>query len=479
MNHWEQARDTPAFVAAMQDICLSDFKAYILATFKYVFRKKFIWNHHHDVMVEAIMRMWAGDPEWRNLLINMPPRYSKTEIFCIFISWAYAHNPACENMHLSFADNLVRRNSLKIKTIMKSQFYRDLFACRIDPTKDAVEEWRTLQGGLFYAASTGGQVTGSGAGAVDETDEDGNYRFCGMIWIDDPIKPKDAHTIRREQINELWDETIKSRRNSNTTPVACIMQRVHEGDFSAELLADIEENFQHIVMKALQEPRDEPLWPFKHTKERLEGMRDKNIYVFSAQYQQEPTPKGGSVFKADWWVYVKELPESFDQVIITADTAQKIKEHNDYSVFQAWGRSNGKIYLIDQVRGKWESPDLRRIAVAFIKRIKKVYPRLRGVYIEDKVSGTDLIQSLKRLALCTVKAVQRNTDKVVRAYDAAPHVQAGNVCLVEGMAFNGIFVAECTSFTAADTHLHDDQVDPMMDAIHELLEKASGGIVMF
>ena len=472
LRNWHEVRKDPAYVQAMQELCLSDFRVYVISVFEFVFKKRFLWSHHHDVMVNAIMRMWAGDPDWKNILINMPPRYSKTELFCIFISWAYGHNPACENMHLSFADNLVRRNSRRIKSIMKSQFYADLFVCRIDPNKDAEDEWRTIQGGLFYAASTGGQVTGSGAGSVDEKHADGSYKFCGMIWIDDPIKPKDAHTIRREQINELWDETIKSRRNSATTPVACIMQRVHEGDFSAELLADTGEGFKHIVMKALQDDGT-ALWPFKHDVPKLEAMRDKNVYVFSSQYQQEPSPKGGTIFKAEWWEYCVDFP-SFEYVYITADTAQKVQERHDYSVFQAWGYAGGRIYLIDQVRGKWEAPDLERIAVSFIKRIKSNYP-LRKVCIEDKASGTGLIQSIKKQSLCTIKAIQRGTDKVTRAFDTAPHLQSGNIVLLMGAPYLGVFVAECTGFNAEMTHLHDDQVDPMMDAATEMLGKADAG----
>ena len=478
LRHWRVMREDGAFVEAMQGLCLEDFKLYCISVFEFVYGKRFVWNHHHQVMANAIMRMWAGDPEWKNLLINMPPRYSKTEMFCIFISWAYAHNPACENMHLSFADNLVRRNSLKIKTIMKHDFYKDMYACRIDPAKDAVDEWTTIQGGRFYAASTGGQVTGSGAGALDETDDEGQFKFSGMIWIDDPLKPKDAHTIRREQINELWDETIKSRRNSDTTPVACIMQRIHEGDFAAELIADVSEHFKVIVMKALQDDGT-PLWAFKHDLIKLSAMRDKNAYVFSSQYQQEPTPKGGTIFKVEWWQMCIEFPE-FDYVNIHADTALKVQERHDYSVFQAWGHCEGKIYLIDQIRGKWEAPELLRVARAFIKRIKENYP-LRNCCIEDKASGTGLIQSLKREALCIIKAIQRGVDKVTRAYDAAPHLQSGLVYLLEGAPYLGIFRSELTSFNAEMTQLHDDQVDPFMDAVAEMIGSAhrGSGILVF
>ena len=501
LRHWAVESKDPAYVSAMREACLESFKIYCISVFEFVYRKRFIWNEHHDVMSHAFMRMWIGDPEYRNLLINLPPRYGKTEMFCLFVTWTYAHNPMCENMHLSYADILVRRNSSKIKLIMKSLFFQSLFDARIDPKKDAVDEWRTLQGGLFFAASTGGQVTGSGAGAIDETEEYdlkafsdsiscgtagslsdvddlGNYRFGGMIWIDDPLKPKDANTIRREQVNELWDETIKSRRNSVTTPVACCMQRIHEGDFSAELRSDTAEQFKHISMRALREDGT-ALWPFKHTVKKLIEMKDRRVYVFNAQYQQEPSPKGGSVFLAEWWKYVLAEPDDFERVVIISDTASKIKERNDYSVFQCWGKYLGRIFLLDQVRGKWESPELKRVAVEFIKQCYKRYPQLSVMYAEDKASGTGLIQSLPALTTIPVMGIQRNIDKGTRADDAAPHVQSGQVVLIQGKACNGIFVAEVTSFNKEMTHLFDDQVDCLMDAIDILLDKNQGDIVFY
>lgn len=469
---WRDFRDDQAYVEAMRDLCLNDFKIFCIYVFKFVYRKTFIWSEHHDEISKALMRVWLGMDQ--NLIINIPPRYSKTEMVCLFVAWTYSHNENCEYLHLSYSSDLAVRNSDKIRQIIKSAFYQDLFAVPIDRDNDKKSEWRTTDGGIFYATAAGGQITGFGAGSTDELDEDGEFRFSGCVLIDDPLKPKDAHTLHRERTNDNWDETIKSRRNGDTTPVICIMQRIHEGDFTAHLQADSSETFKILKMKALREDGT-ALWPKKHDADKLAQMRDNNVYVFSSQYQQEPTPSGGSIFKADWWKYCIELPAEFDEVIITADTAQKTAERHDYSVFQAWGKITDKqgsrIYLIDQIRGKWEAPDLERVASVFISRVKHVYPELNTVYIEDKASGTGLIQSIKGKAGVIIEPVQREKDKTTRAFDAAPHVQAGEVWLQETSSFVGVFVAECSSFSAEMAHLHDDQVDPMMDAVDILLDK--------
>ena len=470
---WRDLRADQSYVVEMQDACLNSFKLFCRAAFRHVYRKEFIWADHHDLIVKSLMDVWLGKEQ--NLVLNIPPRYSKTEMICLFSAWAYAHNSRCEFLHLSYSSKLATKNSDKIRTLMKSQWYQDCFCVAISQEVDSKGEWMTKDGGSFKADAAGGQVTGFGAGATNEF-EDEQYIFNGCILIDDPLKPSDAHTVERDKVNENWEETIKSRRNSpHSTPTICIMQRLHEGDFTAELMSDTAEGFKVVALKALRDDGT-ALWQFKHTPTMLEAMRDRNIYVFSGQYQQEPSPKGGSIFKAEWWQYCFELPE-FDYVEITADTAMKAKEHNDFSVFQAWGKADGKIYLIEQIRGKWEAPELKQIAVAFIKRIKSQYPRLRSVNIEDKASGTGLIQSLKQDALCTIKPIQRGkgNDKVTRSFDAAPHIQAGSVVLLEGAPYCGIFTAECASFNAEDTHMHDDQVDAMMDAVDIMLDKVKEG----
>jgi predicted phage terminase large subunit-like protein len=467
LKDWKTERKEPGMIQVMQEMCLNSFKMFCLAVFEFHYKKKFIWAEPHDKMNEALMRAWAGLD--RNLIINVAPRYGKTSMLCLFAAWTYAHNARCEYLHLSYSDDLAVRNSDKIRTIIKSEFFRDLFGVEIDAENDRKGEWRTTAGGLFKATATGGQVTGFGAGATTEFDDHGRFVFSGALLIDDPLKPSDAHTTRREQVNTHWYETIKSRRNSpDTTPTICIMQRIHAQDFTTCLMDDASENFSLLKLTTLRDDGS-ALWPQKHSPSVLAQMREANIYVFSAQYQQEPAPAGGSVFQETWWGWYTEMPV-FDKVIITADTAQKTKEHNDYSVLQAWGfwGAHNRVYLIDQVRGKWEAPDLKRVAVAFISSVRSRYI-LNGVYVEDKASGTGLIQELARETTTAIIPLQRNRDKVSRSFDAAPHVQARQCFLPEGKSFSDEFVTELSAFSGEMKHAHDDICDCFFDAVEILL----------
>ena len=197
--------------------------------------------------------------------------------------------------------------------------------------------------------------------------------------------------------------------------------------------------------------------------------RTLGSYGSAGQLQQRPAPRGGGILRLDWFRYWRNLPPQLEFRVITADTAQKTGEANDYSVLQCWGRSTvGQAVMLDQIRGKWESPELIIKTRAFwLKHLNDTLPvyqkaALRGLYVEDKVSGTGLIQTLRREGVAVVP-VQRNKDKISRGHDAAPFIESGNCLLPEDAPWLSDFLAEVESFPSG---AHDDQLDPMLDAIN-------------
>ena len=464
---WEELSRDKELHEAICYSCRSDLRIFTKIIFKYFYRKKFIWHEDlHGVIFKALMRVWAGKE--KNIILNMPPRYGKTEMLCMFMAWAYGHNPMSETIHLSYSDNLVFKNSKKIMQIIDSAMYRDIFRKEIlTSSNQSGYEWSTKDNGLFVARSTSGQVTGYGAGNPSEYDN-GEFLFSGCIWIDDPIKPKDALTAERAKINETWGDTIKSRRNSSYTPTIVTMQRVHEDDFTTTLMNDNGEDFKRYKLKALRDDNS-ALWPQKHDAQALNEMLEFDSYTFYSQYQQEPTVKGGNIFKIINFPRYKSIPENFVKLIITCDTAMKTGQHNDFSCGELWGLYENNIYLIDMIHGKWESDELLRVFKDFILKSKKRFKKLRGVYIEDKASGSGLIQQLKRRIPVPVFPVQRNKDKVERAKDVVPYQSAGMVKIPLGYTWADNFITECESFNEFMTHKHDDMVDPMIDAINVLI----------
>ena len=171
------------------------------------------------------------------------------------------------------------------------------------------------------------------------------------------------------------------------------------------------------------------------------------------------------MFKTEWWKYYTVEPD-FEYRMIYADTAMKTGQENDYSVFQCWGKHKGGIYLIDQMRGKWEAPQLLQVAKSFWnKHRQKTNGTLRQMRVEDKASGTGLIQQMKQDRM-RVGAIKRDRDKVTRAYDAAPSVEAGNVFLPSGAPWLNDYISEFEMFPNGK---HDDQIDPTMDAVQDMI----------
>ena len=188
-------------------------------------------------------------------------------------------------------------------------------------------------------------------------------------------------------------------------------------------------------------------------------------------YQQTPIIVGGDIIRGEWFVRYDILPVIKYRKIY-ADTAQKTKEQNDYSVFECWGYGeDSKIYLLDLIRSKWEAPELKERAIAFWNKHKAVegLGALREMVIEDKASGTGLIQSIKHDGKIPVKAQQRNIDKLTRVQDVTPYIKSGYVNVPSNAAYINDFIAECEAFTADNAHDHDDQIDPMCDAINDML----------
>lgn len=223
----------------------------------------------------------------------------------------------------------------------------------------------------------------------------------------------------------------------------------------------------------LEIPIGSPLWPFKQDMEKLTVLKSGDKYTFSSQYQQNPSPLGGGMFKDKYWKYYDVLPPDIDLIRIYADTAQKTKERNDYTVFQVWARSRSKgIFLIDQCRGKFEAPELESKLVEFWNKHKPNQFRPLGaqvVKVEDKSSGSSLIQSIKRDYLIPIDAIQRNTDKVLRAMGVVKYFAAGFIHLPRDAEWIHDYKEEFRKFTPLMTHKNDDQIDPTMDAVEDLI----------
>lgn len=315
----------------LKAFCLSGSLNYTRYFFKQKTGRSFVVNSHHVAICNALDDVLSG--KTNRLIINIAPRYSKTELAVKnFISMGLALNPSSKFIHLSYSDDLAHDNSEEIRDIVKSDSYQKLFPyVTIKKDSDSKKKWLTTEGGGVYAVATGGQVTGFGAGAVDdeelfsEIDSISTGKFSGAIVIDDPIKPEDALSdLKRDRVNNRFENTIRNRVNSRNTPIIIIMQRLHEDDLCGYLQRIEPEKWKVLSIPCIiqEEGEEIALWPFKHTLEELYAIRDANSYVFDTQYMQNPTPIEGLMYR-DFPVY-ETIPYYKDSIrknyTDTADT---------------------------------------------------------------------------------------------------------------------------------------------------------------
>jgi len=479
---------------------------------------KLMTNWHHIMMADIATQVVRR--ERGNTILNVPPGATKTETWSIFFPvWSSIQNVAPSHkqryLNLSFADSLVKRNSDRMRDMIKLPEWQELWPCVFG--KDQADEWRLVDSKgktLFEMVSrpSGGQITG-GRGGFPGID------FSGALMLDDFSKPEDMFSkVKRDKQNRVLVDTVRSRRGDKSkahpTPIISIQQRLHQQDATGFMMdGGMGLEFDQVVIPALIteeyiENLSEPhrtncwnsvkdsecvrgyysFWPENEDIGQLMDLWEMNEYTFMSQYMQAPIALGGQIFDPSWWVFYgddADVPEPpyYEYRFITADTAQKKGQHNDYSVFCEWGVYEGKIYLIDMVRDKFEAPELRAAFKAFVsaswEKNDRVVGNLRSVHVEDKSSGTGLIQDLKSELPVPITPIQRNIDKVTRAYDTSPQVKAGKVCLPRKEKWIVEFVAEHSAFTVDDSHPNDDMVDNTMDAVDIAILKTGEELLVF
>ena len=406
------------------------------------------------------------------LVVQAPPQHGKSDIVSRYApAFLFGLNHDLSIGGLSYSKDLATDMNRDVQRIMLSPEYHRLFPGASLSAKRAVtvDVEAKRNSDVFEIVGRKGRYVGQGVGGPLT----GKRLDIGLI--DDPIK--NAQEALSETIKDgIWNwyiTTFLTRLSKNSGQI--IMATSWATDDLSGRILKINSKAKHLKFVAVNSPgekgydpsrREGALVPDLHPLDKLlEQKAIMSDYFWSAMYQQSPIALGGNMFKTEGFKYWKGVPPKLKWRAIFADTAQKTKEHNDYSVFQCWGETwDGQAVLLDQIRGKWEAPELLSQAKAFWAKHKaETNGTLRAFYVEDKASGTGLIQSMVGIP---VIGIPRSVDKITRAMDAIPLIQSGNVLLPEDAPWLSDYLSE---FAAFPKGAHDDQIDPTMDAIGAIL----------
>jgi predicted phage terminase large subunit-like protein len=413
-------------------------------------------NWHLEVIAAKLTAVRQG--KIRRLIINLPPRHLKSLMASIaFPAWCLGHDPSAQVLCVSYAEALSNKLARDCRSIILSPWYRRIFPTRLAAHRQAVQEFLTTRQGYRLATSNGGVLTGRGA---------------DIILIDDPLKPEEALSdTQRQAANEWFSHTLYSRLNNKRTgAIVMIMQRLHEDDLVGHVLtqepwevisfpAIAEEDEVHKIETILRprtfiRRRGEALHPEREPLDTLDRIRQTiGEYNFAGQYQQSPAPLGGGLVKAEWFKYYgeKDRPESFDRIVQSWDTANKATELSDFSVCTTWGVKGKDLFLLAVFRQRLEYPALKRAV-----REQLCQFGANEVLIEDKASGTQLIQELIADGCHGVTRYQPTCDKIMRLHAQTALIENGFVHIPETAPWLAVYLHELTVFPKGK---HDDQVD--------------------
>ena len=423
----------------------------------------FEYNWHLEMIAQSLKDVANGN--CKRLIINVPPRHLKSHSASIaFPAWFLGHFPekqvACVSYAQDFSDTLARHS----RRLMNSAFYQAIFATRISSKRDTVADFETTQGGFRYSTSVGGGFTGRGA---------------DVIVIDDPLKADEALSdVRRESVNEWFDNTLRSRLNRQEQgAIIIIMQRLHTNDLVAHVqqtehwrvlsfsaMAETDEAYEvrgAYGTTRLRRNEGDILQPSLTTRPTLEALRrTMTPYHFAAQYQQNPQPPEGNVVKREWLKFYApdERPRVFDIVLQSWDTAVKDTELANFSVCTTWGIKDHKAYLLDVFRRRLSFPDIKR----FVESLAELH-NATVVLIEDKSSGSSLIQQLRSEGLSKVQASPAlEGNKIMRLHGQTPKIEGGFVLFPKSADWLETYLSELLSFPSSN---YDDQVDSTVYAL--------------
>jgi predicted phage terminase large subunit-like protein len=413
-------------------------------------------NWHLEVIAAKLTEVREG--RIRRLIINLPPRHLKSLMASIaFPAWCLGLDPTAQILCVSYAQDLADKLARDCRSIMISPWYRKIFQTRLAAHRQAVQEFITTRQGYRLATSTGGVLTGRGA---------------DIILIDDPLKPEEALSkAQRQACNEWFVHTLYSRLNDKRNGViVIIMQRLHEDDLVGHVLgqepwevvsfpaiaeADEEHRIETILRpKWFRRRQGEALHPDREPLETLDRIRRTiGEYNFAGQYQQSPAPLGGGLVKAEWFKRYRdnERPERFDRIVQSWDTANKATELSDFSVCTTWGVQGKDLFLLGAFRRRLEYPALKRA----VREQQSLFDA-SVVLIEDKASGTQLIQELITEGCHGVTRYQPTGDKTMRLHAQTAIIENGFVHIPETAPWLAEYLHEMTVFPNGK---HDDQAD--------------------
>jgi len=420
----------------------------------------FIHGRHHQIMANAFERVARG--ELKRLIINMPPRHTKSEFASYLLpAWFLGQYPDKQIIQTAHTTELAVGFGRKVRNLVDSDRYREIFpdvGLRAD--SKAAGRWNTNHNGVYFSIGVGGAVTGRGA---------------DLFIIDDAHSEQEATLA--ESNPEIYDKTFEwytsgpRQRLQPGGAIVIVMTRWSKKDLTGQILKAsaqrADENWEVIEFPAIL-PSGKPLWPQFWSINELETLRATlPSGKWMAQYQQQPTSDAAAIIKREWWqVWEEDTPPSCEFVIQSWDTAFLKTERSDYSACTTWGvfyqeddtgvmRAN--IILLDSFKRRMEFPELKQKAYEMYSEWEP-----DSLIIEAKASGAPLVFELRAMGIPVQEFTpSKGNDKIARL-NACTDMFASGMVWAPNTHWAEELIDEVASFPSGE---HDDLVDSLSQAM--------------
>ena len=424
----------------------------------------FIEGEHHRVMADAFNRIATG--ELKRLIINMPPRHTKSEFASyLFPAWYLGKYPDKKVIQTAHTAELAVGFGRKVRNLVSTSNYQDLFpAVALSSDSKAAGRWNTNQGGDYFAIGVGGAVTGKGA---------------DILIVDDPHSEQEAATNDPAVYNKTyeWYTSGPRQRLQPGGAICLVMTRWAKKDLTGRIVRAAMERggsdeWEVIELPAIL-PSGKSLWPGFWPIDQLESLRaELPLGKWSAQYQQDPTSEESAIIKREWWKsWEKKSPPDCEFIIQSWDTAFLAKETADYSACTTWGvfydeDKKANIILLDALQERLEFPDLKTRAHEMYKEYQP-----DACIIEAKAAGSPLIFEMRRMGIPVSEySPGRGKDKIARVNAVSDLFHSGHVWAPKKRWAEEVI----EQFAAFPTGDHDDLVDSSTQA---LIRFRQGGFI--
>ena len=416
---------------------------------------EFIMGTHHGIIAKKLEQIARG--EIKRLIINMPPRHTKSEFASfLFPAWMIGRNPAMKIIQATHTTELAVNFGRKTKNLLETDEYKDIFpGTSLSVDSKASGRWDTKRGGMYYAVGVGSNLAGRGG---------------DLIIIDDPHSEQTALSTNGFDLAWDWYTGGPRQRLQPGGAIVLVQTRWSEKDMTAQLIRaqskdPLADQWEIVELPALM-PSGEPCWPEFWSKHELEQVKASvPAYKWNAQYQQNPTAEELSILKREWWKkWTKKEVPNLQYVIQSYDTAFSKKETADYSAITTWGvfypqeiGGSPALILLDVKKGRWDFPELKVIA-----QEQYNFWEPETVIIEAKATGMPLTHELQKLGIPVVNFTpSKGNDKLSRVHSISPLFEAGMVWAPDEVWADEM-IEECAAFPNGR---YDDLVDSMTQAL--------------